>query len=220
MLAQSEIYMDAVEHIPENGTLILNDVSWEDYEELLTYMENKPGFRVTYNEGRLEIMSPRSDHEFPKEAIAALTRVFAEEADTMLEAFGSTTYRRKRKAKGAEPDLSFYVQNAELMIGHVDLDLETDPPPDVVVEIDMTSESSGKFSIYAALGVNEIWLYDGVRATFYQLAENKYLEIEKSVAFPLLSSKVLTEFIKKSKAEGQTKTLKAFRQWVRDNSKS
>lgn len=219
MIAQAEVYMDAVEHIPENGTLIINDVPWEDYEELLTQMENKPGYRVTYDEGRLMIMSPRSDHEYPKEVVYRLATALAEETDTLLETFGSTTYRRKRKAKGAEPDTSFYVQHAELMVGHIDLDLEVDPPPDVVVEIDTTNESSVKFPIYAALGVNEIWLYDGTQTRFYQLIENKYVETETSIAFPLLTSKVLTEFVEKSKTEGQTKTLKAFRQWVRGNTK-
>lgn len=217
MIAQTQIYMDAIEHIPENGTLSLNNVSWDEYEELLTQMENKPGYRVTYDEGRLTIMSPRSDHEYPKEVIYRLAVTLAEETETDIETFGSTTYRRKRKAKGAEPDTSFYVQHAELMIGHIDLDLEVDPPPDVVVEIDTTNESSVKFPIYAALGVNEIWFYDGDQTIFYQLTENKYKEIENSVAFSLLSAKVLTEFIEKSKTEGQTKTINAFRKWINGN---
>ena len=136
-----------------------------------------------------------------------------------MKRFGSTTYRRKRKRKGAEPDLSFYVQNAHLMEGQPSLDLDIDPPPDVVVEIGMTSESSSKFSIYAALGVNEIWLYNGMQAHFYQLDEGTYIEIDRSIAFPLLTLEVLTEFLEISKAEGQTSTLKAFRQWVKDNSK-
>lgn len=169
MIAQTEVYMDAIEHIPENGTLILNNVSWDDYEGLLNLMGNKPGHRVTYDEGRLQIISPRADHEFPKEFVLRLTSTLADETDTPLESFGSTTYKRKRKAKGAEPDTSFYVQHADLMVGHLDLDLEVDPPPDVVVEIDTRNESSGKFPIYAALGINEIWLYDGTNAKFYNL---------------------------------------------------
>jgi Uma2 family endonuclease len=220
MIAQTEIYIDAVEHIPENGKLILNNVSWDEYEELITQMESKPGYRMTYDEGRLEIMSPKQDHERPKDFIFRAVDRLAEETDTPLEGFGSTTYRRKRKRKGAEPDLSFYVQNAHLMEGQFSLDLDVDPPPDVVVEIDTTNESLNKFPIYAALGVNEIWLHDGFDTKFYQPVGENYIEIESSIAFPLLTSKVLNEFIERSKSESQTKALKAFRQWVRTNSKT
>jgi Uma2 family endonuclease len=124
---------------------------------------------------------------------------------------GSATYRRRRKAKGAEPDTSFYVQNAARKIGKRRIDLETDPPPDVVVEIDVSNESLSKFPIYAALGVPEIWLYDGQEARFYELAEQSYREIPRSLAFPALTADALTEFLAHSKIAGQTATLAAFR---------
>lgn len=216
MLAQTEIYLDAIEHLPEGAMLRLRDVSWDEYEELLAQMGNKAGYRVSYDEGRLEIMSPRSDHEKPKDFILRLAQVFSEETDTMLETLGSTTYRVRKKLKGAEPDTSFYVQNAARMIGWQTLDLEVDPPPDVVVEIDTTNESLSKFSIYAALGVPEIWLYDGNKMLFYQLANQHYTEIPSSLAFPLLAAEVLTEFLERSRTEGQTAALRAFRQWARE----
>ncbi|MBA3321324.1 MAG: Uma2 family endonuclease [Pyrinomonadaceae bacterium] len=216
MLAQTEIYLDAIEHLPSGATLRLRDVSWDEYEELLAQMENKPGYRVSYDRGRLEIMSPRADHEKPKEFILVLARVLAEETDTTLETLGSTTYRRRKKLKGAEPDTSFYVQNAARVIGRRVLDLEVDPPPDVVVEIDTTNESLSKFSIYAALGVPEIWLYDGNKMLFYQLTEQHYTEIPRSRAFPLLAAEAVTKFLERSQTEGQTAALRAFRQWARE----
>ena len=216
MLAQTEIYLDAIEHLPSGATLRLRDVSWDEYEELLAQMENKPGYRVSYDRGRLEIMSPRADHEKPKEFILVLARVLAEETDTTLETLGSTTYRRRKKLKGAEPDTSFYVQNAARVIGRRVLDLEVDPPPDVVVEIDTTNESLSKFSIYAALGVPEIWLYDGNKMLFYQLTEQHYTEIPRSRAFPLLAAEAVTKFLERSQTEGQTAALRAFRQRARE----
>lgn len=216
MLAQTEIYLDAIEHLPLGATLRLSDVSWGEYEELLAQIgDNSPGYRVSYDRGRLEIMSPRSDHEKHKDFILSLARIFSEEADISLETLGSTTYRLRSKLKGAEPDTSFYVQNAARIIGKHLLDLETDPPPDVVVEIDTTNESSGKFPIYAALGVPEIWLYDGHKMLFHQLTGQDYAEVSHSLAFPLLSAELLTEFLERSKPEGQTAALKAFRQWAR-----
>ncbi|MBA3804432.1 MAG: Uma2 family endonuclease [Acidobacteria bacterium] len=216
MLAQTEIYVDAIEHLPPGATLRLSDVSWDEYEELLAQIgDSRPGYRVSYDRGRLEIMSPHSDHEKHKEFILRLAQVFSEEADITLETCGSTTYRLRSKLKGAEPDTSFYVQNAARIIGKQLLDLETDPPPDVVVEIDTTNESSGKFPIYAALGVPEIWLYDGQKMLFHQLTGQDYAEASHSLAFPLLSAEVLTEFLERSKTEGQTAALKTFRQWAR-----
>jgi len=215
MLAQADIYLDAIEHLPSGAMLRLHNVSWDEYEELLAQMENKPGYRVSYDQGRLEIMSPRADHEKPKEFILVLARVLAEETDTTLETLGSTTYRRRKKLKGAEPDTSFYVRNAAHMIGRQTLDLEVDPPPDVVVEIDTTNESLSKFSIYAALGVPELWLYDGNKMLFHQLTEQHYTEIPRSLSFPLLAAEVLTGFLERSQTEGQTAALRAFRQWAR-----
>jgi Uma2 family endonuclease len=215
MSTETVDYLDAIAHLPSGATLRLNDVSWDEYEALLTQMENRPGYRVSYDRGRLEVMSPRSDHEQPKDFILRLAQVFSEEMDSPLETFGSTTYRLRSKLKGAEPDTSFYVQNAARIIGRQILDFETDPPPDTVVEIDTTNESSGKFPIYAALGVPEIWLYDGQKMLFYQLAGQAYAEVSHSLAFPLLPAEVLTEYLERSKTEGQTAALKAFRQWAR-----
>ena len=216
MLAQTEIYLDAIEHLPEGATLRLHDVSWDEYEELLAQMGNKPGYRVSYDRGRLEIMSPSSEHEEYKELILRLTHVISEEMGIGLETRGSATYRQRRGAKGAEPDTSFYVQNAGRVIGRRRLDMESDPPPDVVVEIDTTNESLSKFSIYAALGVPEIWLYDGNKMLFYQLTEQRYTEIPRSRAFPLLAAEAVTKFLERSQTEGQTAALRAFRQWARE----
>jgi Uma2 family endonuclease len=214
-------YLDAIEHLPAGAMLRLNDVSWDEYEELLSRMgDNWPGYRVSYDCGRLEIMSPRSDHESPKDFILRLAQVLSEETDTPLQTYGSTTYRRRSKLKGAEPDTSFYVQNAARVIGRRLLDFEIDPPPDVVVEIDTTNESLNKFKIYAALGVAEIWRYDGERANFFRLVGDEYREIAHSSAFPALAADVLTEFIKQSDAQGQSATLKAFRHWCRAHATS
>lgn len=218
MIAEAVDYMTAIEHLPPNGTLVLRDVSWEEYEELLTQMESKPAYRVSYNNGVLKIMSPRADHEYPKDVALSLARIYADEMDFMLESYGSTTYRRRKKAKGAEPDTSFYVQNASRMIARREINLEKDPPPDVVVEVDVTNESLDKLEIYAALGVPEIWRFDGERFQILLLNENTYAETSNSHALPLISREVLTEFLNRGLDEGQTAMLKAFRRFLRQES--
>jgi Uma2 family endonuclease len=131
-----------------------------------------------------------------------------------METRGSSTYRRRQKAKGAEPDKSFNLKHAAQMIGKGQIDLETDPPPDVVLEIDLSNESVSKFPIYAALRVPEIWIYDGQHASFYQLAEQNYREILHSLAFPVLTSAALTDLVAQSKTSGQNAALDAFRRWL------
>ncbi len=210
-------YLDAIAHLPAGAILRLSCVSWEEYEALLSDLTNWPGMRVSYDAGKVEFMSPSPEHEEYKEFIYSLARVISEESGITLETRGSATFRRKSLAKGAEPDTCFYVQNASRVIGKRTIDLEVDPPPDVVVEIDMTNESLSKFSIYAAFGVPEIWRYDGEQAHVYQLVDEAYTEATASRAFPPLTAIALTEFIAQSKTHGQTLALAAFRQWWRSH---
>lgn len=209
-------YLEAIAHLPSGATLRLPDISWDEYEELLAELNDRPGLRVSYDAGRLMIMSPLPEHEEYKETIYSLVRVMSEELGIVLESRGAATYRQQRKAKGAEPDTSFYVQHAAHLIGKRTIDLDVDPPPDVVVEIDTTNESLSKLKIYAALGGPEVWRYDGARVQFLELMETvDYQEMEHSQAFPLLTAAALTEFIEQSKTQGQTAALTAFRQWLR-----
>ena len=216
MIAETTSYLEAIEYLPLNGTLLLHNVSWEDYENLLEEMEGKPAHRVSYNNGVLKIMSPRANHEFPKDCVLKLVTVYADELDVDIESYGSTTYRRRRKAKGAEPDTSFYVQNAAQMRGKDDINLEYDVPPDVVFEVDVTNESLDKFEIYAALQVPEIWRYDGQDFKIHTLLGSDYKIIENSVALPLISADILTDFLQIARDEGQTAMLKQFRKLLRE----
>ena len=208
-------YLEAIEHLPEGAMLRLERITWNEYEQMLEELTEHPGMRVSYDEGRVEIMSPTYEHEEYKDFIYSMVRDLSKELKIKLETRGSATYKQKHFLKGAEPDCSFYVQNAYAIIGKRQIDLSTDPPPDVVVEIDITSESLGKFPIYAAFGVPEIWRYDGEHAQIYHLVNQSYVEAARSLAFTCLTAQALTDFIEQSKTEGQSAALAAFRQWVR-----
>ena len=133
-----------------------------------------------------------------------------------VEPRGSTTWRRRKLDKGAEPDTCFYVTNANRIIGKRKLDLKSDPPPDVIVEIDATNESLNKFPIYAAFGVPEIWRYDGTHVHMYELRHDlKYLDISHSRFFSTLTATILAEALESSKTLGHTEALKAFRHQLR-----
>jgi len=215
MTAETPDYLGVIDHLPRGASLKLDYLDWAKYERLLDEVKERPGLRISYDSGRLRVVSPLPEHEEYKGLIHDLAVVLAEELDLKLETRGSATYKRQRDSKGAEPDESFYVKTAEAIIGKRHIDLTVDPPPDIVVEIDSTNESLWKFSIYAALGVSEIWRYDGKQAQIYRLVDEAYVESSSSGSFEMMTPTVLTEFIELSKTSGQSSARSAFRQWVR-----
>ena len=221
MSTRSTDYREAVDHLPEGAILVLQDVPWDDYEQLLDDLVDRPGVRATYDQGRLEIMSPRQEHEASKEFIIALVRALSEELDAGLESYGSTTWKRKKDVKGTEADACFYIANAQRVIGKREIDLSVDPPPDLVVEIDVTNESLSKFPIYSTFGVPEIWRYDSKRhrSVMYELRGKSYAEITASRFFPILTVDVLADFVEQSKTQGQKTALAAFRRWAHKRQK-
>lgn len=205
-------YREAIDHLPNGATLVFRDVPWEEYERLVEDLLERPGLRVTYDEGRLEIMSPLPEHEEYKEFILSIARALSEVQGLTLETRGSATWKRKIFRKGTEPDTCFYVANASRIIGRRTIDLESDPPPDVAVEIDITNETLSKFPIYAALGVPEIWRYDGNAAVFYELRGDTYHVVSESRFFAGLAPELLAGALEESKTMGQTAALQNFRQ--------
>ncbi len=140
--AATHTFLDAIRHLPVGGVLSIPDVPWADYEALLTELGDGYAVRVMYDRGRLEIVSPSDRHEKLKEFIQDVARVLADELGTDLESFGSTTFKHPDLRKGGEPDTCFYVQHAAQVVGRDGLDLTVDPPPDVVVEVDVSHSSA------------------------------------------------------------------------------
>ena len=209
----TEFLVDGYENCPK--TILLTGVSWHEYERFLADFEEKAGWHLAYNDGNLEIMPPLAEHEKPARTIDRLTYAYSDYFDLIMEALGSTTYRRELKLKGVEPDSCYYVQSASKIIGKIeDLKPESYPVPDVAVEIDVTHGSLDKFPIYAALQVGELWIYDGAEMRFFQLAGEKYNQTQTSRAFPRLSANVLTGFLAESRTDGQSAALKSFRKWL------
>jgi Uma2 family endonuclease len=205
-------YRDAIDRLPEGATLVLRDCSWNEYERLLDDLSERPTLRVTYDRGTLEIMSPKPEHEKYARFIDDLVRIVCDARQMELEKVGSATWKHRQLARGTEPDASYYIASAARVIGKRTIDLESDPPPDLVVEIDVTNESLGKFPLYAALSVPEIWRYDGMTAQFYELAGDSYRGIDESRCLRGLTPALVTEALDQSRREGQRAALVTFRQ--------
>lgn len=201
---------------PAEQRIVLNDVSWETYEQLLTNYQDSSSPRLTYDRGELEIKSPSNEHEHANRTLALLVEIIAEELGIDVWNLGSTTFRREDLKRGFEPDSCFYIQNESRMRGKEDIDLTVDPPPDLVIEIDITRSSLNKLPIYAQLRVPEVWRYDGQRLVIFNLAHQGYVQQEKSAVLPSLTSEALTDFTQESKTKPRTAWLRELRAWVQN----
>jgi Uma2 family endonuclease len=207
--------MVATSTLAEQRT-VLRNISWETFEALLRETGEDRGSRFAYDCGTLEIMTPLYEHENPKIQFERFIVALAEELEIEIKSAGSTTLKRRIKNRGIEPDNCYYIQNEIAVRGRQELDLETDLPPDLAIEIDISSSSVNKLGIYSALGVPELWRYNGRVLKFYKLAEGQYIECKFSRAFPLVSVTEMSRFIEQSKTTGEIALLKSFRAWVRD----
>jgi Uma2 family endonuclease len=202
---------------PAEKRVILNNIKWETFNTILKELGDKRSARLAYNEGNLEIMTPLGEHENTNRFIDDLIRILADELNLNLKKFGSLTLKRDDMQRGAEPDSCYYIQNEPFVRGKRNIDLNSDPPPDLVIEIDITSSCLDKRPIYATLGVPELWLYDGRSLKFYILFEPIliYTPVQVSLTFPVLTSDIIPQFIEQSLTDGETATLRSFRAWVR-----
>ncbi|MBD2692791.1 Uma2 family endonuclease [Anabaena catenula] len=197
--------------------VMLYNISWQQFENLLQDLGESRAARVAYDDGTLEIMTPLPEHEYYKEVISDAVKDIGEELDLDYTSLGSTTWKKQREMAGVEPDNCFYFQNEALIRGRLDLDLRRDPPPDLVLEIDVTSKSLNRLPIYARLGVPEIWCYDSGELKIYLLQDGEYVESEKSLVFPSLEIRELPKLIEQNRANGRRAIRKAVREWVRRN---
>ncbi|HEY9302485.1 MAG TPA: Uma2 family endonuclease [Phormidium sp.] len=201
--------------LAEQRTLLEN-ISWSTFETLLKEIGSRRGYRIAYDNGMLEIMSPLYEHENPKIQSDRFIFILAEELGIEIKSAGSMTLKQEQAKKGIEPDNCYYIQSEPAVRGRQELDLETAPPPDLAIEIDITSSSVNKLAIYSALGVPELWRYNGRVLKFYQLASEEYVECNFSIAFPFLSSTEMSRFFEQTKTMGEIALLKSFRIWVRE----
>jgi len=199
---------------PTEQKVIIENVSWQTYERLLADLADRSAPRLTYDRGRLQIMSPTSRHEELNRNLALVVTILAAALGLDVRNLGSTTFRREDLSRGFEPDSCFYVEHEPSVRGKARIDLSQDPPPDLVIEIDITSGSLDKFPIYLQVGVPEIWHYDGRRLTIHQLTGGAYQESETSRAFPNVRAADLDGLLLESLTQPSTQWLRALQEWA------
>jgi Uma2 family endonuclease len=201
--------------LTDGDHLVLDDISWDFYEAMLREVGDRP-IRIAYDRGSLEITLPTLEHEHPKKIIGGMIGMVSLERGIPIASLGSTTFRIKSKRVGLDPDECYYIQHEREIRGKKRIDLKRDPPPDLAVEVDITSRSIEREPIYAALGVPELWRFDGVRLRCLRLdSEGQYHATAKSLAFPFLRISDLDPFLKMIGTTDDTSVMRAFRDWVR-----
>ena len=211
-----ESIIEIIDRMSPDSVIIQHEVSWDDYEGLLEAVGEARGLRICYDDGTLQIMTLSSKHERYAWLIGQLVGLLSTRLRIRVLYYGSSTMKKQRKQKSVEPDACFYVQNAALVGTKDEIDFSNDPPPDIVVEIDIHHDSISKFPIFAALGVPELWRYDGDVLTIYHLREGQYVPSEASQSLPLLTGAVLTQFLARSPKEDQYDILLAFEEWLKN----
>jgi Uma2 family endonuclease len=205
---------------PAVQRIVLHDVSWETYEHLLADHIDSSAPRFTYDRGELEIVSLSTEHERANRTIALLVEEVAVEWDIDVLNVGSMTFKREDLQRGVEPDSSFYVQNEERVRGRSQIDPAVDPPPDLVIEIEITQLAIPKLPIYAEFGIREVWRFDGERVGMLQLAGGQYRPVDSSEALPLLTAETVTEFMRLSTSLRRTEWMRQLRDWGRAQARS
>lgn len=200
--------------IPPGNVLQLKDVSWQMFETILDELGEHRTTRLTYNQGILEIMNPLPEHEDDKEIIGDLAKILLEELNQEYRSLGSTTFKKEQES-GVEPDQCFYIQNEAKVRGKKRINLTVDPPPDLAIEIDITSRT--QLSIYQGINVPEIWRYNGSRLQISLLAGDQYVESSQSRIFPDFPlTAVVPQYVEQCQTLGRLATLRAFRHWVKE----
>jgi Uma2 family endonuclease len=185
----------------EEQRLVLPNVTWQQYESLLTVFADRPGLQLIYLEGTLEIFMPSSEHELIKKIVARLLERYAEEMDIDLHGYGSTTFRQAATARGLEPDECYCIGTLKQL-------------PDFAVEINLTSGGIDKLAIYRGLGIREVLVWQNNRLTLYDLQGTIDREIVTSQFFPGLDFQLLAQYIQ---PQNQPQAIKDFLAAIRSH---
>jgi Uma2 family endonuclease len=197
------------------SVITINNLKWQDFETILNELGEKRRVRLNYYRGKLEIMSPLAIHERPHRIIADIVKAMLDQQERDWEDFGSTTFKRPEIA-GIEPDTCLYIQNAALVQGCTQMDLDIYPPPDLAIESDVTSKTS--LEIYGAIGVPEVWIYSQKLLQIFTFQQGDYQLAENSLIFPHLRlTNMIPSLVQEAIQEGTSKMLRKLRLQLIEN---
>ncbi len=200
---------------PAEQRVLLQNISWQTFKTMLAEMGSERGTRLAYDEATVEIMTPLMPHEHSNRLIETFVGVLCEELRLEIKRTGSLTLTRDDLERGAEPDSSYYIQNESLVREKEEIDLASDPPPDLVLEVEYSRSRIDKLQLYASMGIPEFWRYNGRVLRIYRLEQERYLECNSSPTFAPVPVTEIPRFISESRKIGEMACTRNFRAWVR-----
>ncbi|MGB3292122.1 MAG: Uma2 family endonuclease [Phormidesmis sp.] len=199
--------------VPVGQTVELQDVEWQDFEAILQELGEHRNTRIAYSDRILSIVAPLPEHEVSKACIGDFVKILLDELEIPSVSFGSTTFKNENMEKAVEPDDCFYINNYRQVLGKRRIDLTVEPPPDLAVEIEVTSKTQLK--AYQGLGVPELWLYEAGRLRIDCLQDGQYVEVSESPSFPGWPiQQIIAQYVARAQVVDQGMARKEFRQWV------
>ena len=205
--------VDTLPVAPGENRVAIRGLDWVAYQQMKALLNERTGARLTYDRGTLEITMPSAIYEFYARLIERFIIILVVELGMQVKTLGSTTLDREDLDRGSEPDNGYYIQNQPLVAGRP-INLETDPPPDLVVEVDISHTDVDKNALYAAMGVPEFWRFNGKAWRIYQLQAGEYVECDRSPTFPMVEKEKLYQFLATSQHNEVAAEL-VFRAWVK-----
>ena len=202
--------------IPPGHQILLKNITWQEFEQILEELGESRASRLSYSDGVLEMMTPSLEHEKDKEIIEDLVKILLDALNIDFEGLGSTTFKSEKMTQPIEADTCFYIQNHQAVIGKNRIDLTVDPPPDLAIEIDITSRT--KFDNYRLLGVPELGRYSQKGWEINLLQFSEYIQSETSPNFPGIPIiELINTVVQKALTQGRSQAVREFRQWIKDN---
>lgn len=203
--------------LPDPQHVLLYHVSWPNYLKIQEALNNQPRLRLTYDQGTLEFMTTSSQHEIHKKWLGRFVEVIAEECQQPLAPGGSMTFQREEVERGWEADECYWIAQERRMRGKWTWHPDRDPPPDLIVEIEISRSAQPRMKLFAAFGVPEVWCFDGDSLRVYVLQPDRtYQRVERSPTFPALPLAELVRFLHPAEGIDYLSQVRAFRAWVRE----
>lgn len=200
---------------PAEQRTLLRNISWQTFKAMLVDMGSERATRLAYDKGLVEIMTPLMPHENSNRLIEVFVGVLCEELGLEIKRAGSLTLTRDDLERGAEPDSSYYIQNEPLVRDKAEIDLDNDPPPDLVLEVEYSRSRIDKLSLYAAMGIPEVWRYNGSVLRIYRLESGQYVQCNNSPTFTPIAVTEIPKFLQQSRKVGEITCTRNFRNWIR-----
>ncbi len=202
--------------LPSGQRLVLTNVDWKTYLRLSRLFDERPALRLTYDRGTLEISTVTFAHESRVFLLGRIVAALTEELGLPIAGGGTTTFRRRKRQRGLEPDQCYWIAHEAQVRGKMRIDLRKDPPPDLAIEVEVSRSALNRLAIYVALGIPEVWRFDGKSLTFHLLnSQGKYEVRTHSVIFARVAAVDLLPFLQQHGQMDVNALIRQFRAWMR-----